>query len=111
MERRTVRLHSEDGRWLEMTVQGDRAIACVNGAEPFPFSFENLGFAAQGMGYQAWGTGGHFTVRHERAGVVVEFQGPGEKSFAASRLSLESFREKIDEMDALALSGGHASMI
>ena len=116
MERKKVCLHSDDERWLEMTVQDDRATARVGGAsgsgEPFEFSFENLGFVARGMGYQAWGEGGHFVFRHEPQGVVVEFQAPGDRGAALCRLSNERMRATIDALDAFAPSAApRASMV
>lgn len=109
MEGKTVRLDSDDERWLEMTVQDDRATARVGGAqgvgESFPFSFEHLGFVARGMGYQAWGSGSHFAFRHEPRGVVVEFQAPGDRGAAICRLTQEGMRATLDALDVFAPSG------
>ena len=106
MERKTVRLNSEDGRWLEITVQDDRALARVGSptgvAEPFPFRFDNLGYVARGMGYQAWGDGGHFSFRSEIGGVAVEFQGPDERYPAVVHLSQDDLCSTIDRLDAFA---------
>ncbi len=104
MEGKTVRLESDDGRWLEMTVHDDQAVASVGGAEPFPFSFEHLGFVVRGMGYQAWGSGSHFAFRHEPKEVVVEFQGPGDRHAAVCRLSEERMRATLDALDVFAPS-------
>ncbi|RYG44071.1 hypothetical protein EON79_15715, partial [bacterium] len=76
MQGKTVRLESDDKRWLELNVEDAAATARVGDSEPFPFSYEHLVFVASGMGYQAWGGGGHFAFRRELGGVVVEFQGP-----------------------------------
>ena len=111
MQGKAVKLVSDDGRWLEMTVRDDRASARVGESEPFPFSFENLGYVARGMGYQAWGAGSHFTFRHEPNGVVVEFQGPGDRGAALVRLSQDRLRAAIDDLDALAPAAVRASVI
>lgn len=102
MEAKTVRLEGGDGRWLELTVKNDRAVARVGEAEAFPFSFEHLGYVVRGMGYQAWGSGGHLAIRRAAGGYVVEFQGPDDRTAATCRLSEERLRETIDALDALA---------
>ena len=111
MEAKTVRLEGGDGRWVELTVQDDRALARVGDAEPFPFSFENLGYVAHGMGYQAWGGGSHLAFRRAPGGVAVEFQGPDDRCPALCRLSDEGLRATIDALDVLAPSEPRASVL
>lgn len=111
MEAKRVRLEGGEGRWLELVVEDNRAIARVGEAEPFPFSYEHLGYVARGMGYQAWGAGGHVAFRRAPGGVVVEFQAPGERSAATCRLSDERLRETIDALDAFAPSGPRVSVL
>ena len=111
MERKTVRLEDEDGRWLEMTVEDERATARVGTAEPFPFRFDNLAYVARGMGYQAWGEGGHFACRSEIGGVAVEFQGPDERHPAVIHLSNDDLRSTIDRLDAFAPARSSVSVL
>ena len=110
MEVRTVRLESDDKRWLELRVEDGGASARVGDTESFPFNYEHLGFVASGMGYQAWGGGSHFAFRRAPGGAVVEFQGPGDRNAAVCRLSDARLRETIDDLDALLPSGRGASV-
>lgn len=115
MQSKKVLVRSEDERWLELTVGDDRATARVGGpkgvGEPFPFSFENLGYVLGGIGYQAWGGGSHFSLRREKGGFAVEFQGPFDRGAAVCHLSTDAMRTKIDELDLLAPSAPRASMV
>lgn len=88
-----------------MRVEGDQAIARVGDSESFPFSFEHLGFVGCGLGYQAWGPSSHFAFRQAPNGVVVEFQGPGQRGAATVYLSDEGLRNVIDALNVYASSG------
>lgn len=114
MELKMVRLHSDDERWLELKVQSTGASACVGNArgasETFPFSFDNLGLVVHGMGYQAWGSGSHFSFRHDSNGIVVEFQGPTDRSAAICRISHDRLTSTLDDLDARA-SRSRASVL
>ncbi|RYG22541.1 hypothetical protein EON82_16780 [bacterium] len=115
MPGKKVRLDSDDGRWLEMTVGRGRATARVGKAddagEPFPFNFEHLSFVPRGMGYQAWGSGSHFTFRTGSRGFAVEFQGPNDRSAAVAYLSEEEIERLLDELDALRPSETRARLL
>lgn len=109
MEARTARLKSDDGRWLELRVEGSRATARVGDAAPFPFVFENLVYVANGLGYQAWGESGYFAFRRVSEGVAVEFQGPNDRRPAVRRLDAEELRATLDLLNALAPVGSRAA--
>ena len=111
MEPRTLRLEGDDGRWLDLRVEGPYATAKVGEAEPFPFSFEHMGYVARGMGYQAWGGGSHMAFRQESDGVSVEFQGPKDRHASVCRLSEDRLRSTIDALDALAPSRSHVVVL
>lgn len=111
MEAKTVRLEGGEGRYLVLTVTDDRAYAQVGEADPFPFSFEHLGYVACGMGYQAWGEGGHLAFRRAPGGVVVEFQAAGERTPGVCRLSDERLRATLDALDAPAPADPRASVL
>ncbi len=111
MRTRTVRLESDDGRWLELRVEDSRALARVGEAEPFPFGFENFGYVANGMGYQAWGEGGHFAIRRAPGGVAVEFQGPDDRKPALCRLDAKRLRETLDALEISVPSEPRATLI
>jgi hypothetical protein len=115
MPGKTVRLHSDDGRWLELAVGGEGALAKVGKADlagdPFPFSFEHLSFVPCGMGYQAWGEGSHFTFRKASSGFAVEFQGPYDRSAAVHYLSEEQVQTFLDDLDPLAPSDARVRML
>ena len=115
MAGKTVRLQSDDGRWLEMTVGKEGATAKVGKAEfagePFPFSFEHLSFVPLGMGYQAWGSGSHFTFRKSSTGFAIEFQGPNDRGVAVSYLSQAEVEELLDHLAALTPSDSHARLL
>lgn len=111
MERRMTRLEGDDGRWLELRVEGDKATAQIGEAEPFPFSYEHMGYVARGMGYQAWGGGSHMVFRREPGGFAVEFQGPKDRFAAVCRLSGEQLRAVIDALDAFMPSDSRASVL
>lgn len=115
MPGKTVRLQSDDGRWLEMTVGSVRATATVGKAElagePFPFSFEHLCFVPVGMGYQAWGSGSHFTFRKGGSRFAVEFQGPGDRSAAICYLSEEEVGNLLDELGASSPASSRARLL
>lgn len=100
MPGKTIRLTSDDQRWMEMTVRGTQATARIGGSEPFPFSFEHLGFVAFGMSYQAWGAGSHFVFRKSNDGFLVEFQGPKDRSPAICRLSEPDLQSILTELEA-----------
>ena len=104
MNLKTVRLESDDGRWLELRVESLRAFACVGAAEPFPFSFEHLGYVGLGLGYQAWGAGSHMVFRPSEEGVVVEFQGPNERFPALCRMSMNQLRATVDALNLVSNS-------
>ena len=114
MPGKTVRLKSDDGRWLEMTVGSRGATARVGkaelAAEPFPFSFEHLSFVPCGMGYQAWGSGSHFTFRKSSKGFALEFQGPDDRSAAIRYFSEAEVQNLLDELDVLAPADSRARM-
>ena len=110
MKEKRVRLESGDGRWLELTVEGEVASARVGEATPFPFSYEHLGFVPSGMGYQAWGGGSHFAFRRASGGAVVEFQGPDDRNAAVCRLDEARLRETIEGLDEFRPSENGASM-
>lgn len=115
MPGKTVRLDSDDGRWLEMTFDGRSATARVGKAdmagEPFPFNFEHLSFVPRGMGYQAWGSGSHFTFRTASRGFAVEFQGPSDRSAAVVYLSEEQIDGLLEELGALMPSESRARLL
>ena len=115
MPGKTVRLQSDDGRWLEMTVGSTGATAKVGQAElagePFPFSFEHLSFVPFGMGYQAWGLGSHFTFRKSSRGFALEFQGPDDRNAAICYLSELDVRSLLEELDYLTPLDSHARML
>ncbi len=96
---KTIRLTSEDQRWIELTVDGASATARVGEGPPFPFSFENLGYVMFGMSYQAWGSSSHFVFRKVSTGFAVEFQGPQDRSPAVYRLSEKEFRSVLSRLE------------
>lgn len=98
MPERTIRLTSDDQRWLEMTVDRNRATARVGQGKPFPFNFEHLGFVAYGMAYQAWGSGSHFIFRKAGRGFATEFQGPHDRSPAVCYLSDSELESILSEL-------------
>ena len=115
MPGKTVRLDSEDGRWLEMTIGGEGATARVGKADSagdaFPFSFEHLSFVPRGMGYQAWGLGSHFSFRTASRGFAVEFQGPNDRSAAIAYLSGEQLERLLDGLGAIVPSESRARLL
>jgi hypothetical protein len=97
-----------------MTVGSRGATARVGKGElagqPFPFSFEHLSFVLYGMGYQAWGSGSHFTFRKSARGFALEFQGPEDRSAAIRYLSEAEVQDLLDELDVLAPVDSRARM-
>ena len=112
---RMARLESDDSRWLEMTVGVRGSTARVGKGDlagaPFPFSFEHLSFVPLGLGYQAWGTGSHFTFRKAAQGFAVEFQGPDDRSPTVRYLSDEEVQALMDSLDPLAPSETRAHLL
>ena len=111
MKGRTIRLESEDRRWIELTVSGARGMAKVGDTEPFPFNYEHLLFVASGLGYQAWGGGSHFAFRPDGARVTLEFQGSHDRSASICHLSLEHLESLLEELQGVRQPSYAATLI